>query len=56
MSQVSVCDILVSGYASSTSTEVSLKNKIIALIALQRLGMTAIGFFPIVMAASLYPT
>jgi hypothetical protein len=54
VSQASVGDILVFGYASST--EVSLRNRIIALVVLQRLGVTAIGFFPLSMAASLFPT
>ena len=48
MSQVSVNDVLF-GYASPT--EVSLRNKIIALISLQRLAMIVIMFFPLVIAA-----
>ena len=53
MSQVSVRDVL---FDWAAPTEVSLRNKIIALISLQRLAVIVTVFFPLVMAASLYPT
>ena len=50
MSQVSIGDVLF-GWAAPT--EVSLKNRIIALIALQRPATIVLGFFPLAMAQRL---
>jgi len=49
VSQVSIGDVLF-GWAAPT--EVSLKNRIIALIALQRPATIVLGFFPLAMAAA----
>jgi len=53
VSQVSVGNVL---FDFAASTEASLRNRIIAFIALQRLAVIVIAFFPLVTVAFLYPT
>ena len=49
MSQVSVGDVL---FGWTAPTKVSLRNRIIGFIVLQRLAVIVIGFFPLTMAAA----